>query len=54
MNDFLSMGGYAGYVWPAFGLTVAVLLLNIWTARRTLALARRDARRRLAARGGGA
>ncbi|MFO1376055.1 MAG: heme exporter protein CcmD [Steroidobacteraceae bacterium] len=54
MNDFLAMGGYAGYVWPAFGLTVVVLLVNIWSARRTLALARRDALRRVAARGGGA
>jgi len=52
MNEFLAMGGYAGYVWPAFGLTVAVLLLNIWSARRTLAQARRDARRRSTGRGG--
>ena len=54
MIDHLAMGGYAGYVWPAFGLTVVVLLVNIWSARRTLALARRDALRRVAARGGGA
>ncbi len=24
--DFLAMGGYAAYVWPAFGLATAVLL----------------------------
>ena len=26
MADFLSMGGYAAYVWPAFGFTACVLL----------------------------
>ena len=30
------MGGYAAYVWSAFGLTVAVLLFNVVTARRRL------------------
>jgi len=47
MNEFLAMGGYAGYVWPAFGLTVAVLAFNIWSARRVHELARRDALRRV-------
>jgi heme exporter protein CcmD len=51
MNEFLAMGGYAGYVWPAFGLTVAVLALNIWSARRAYELARRDALRRVTDRG---
>lgn len=27
--DFLSMGGYAAYVWPALGLTAAVLI-GLW------------------------
>lgn len=26
MNEFLSMGGYAVYVWPSFGLTFALLV----------------------------
>ncbi|GAB3122737.1 heme exporter protein CcmD [Novispirillum itersonii] len=25
MNGFLSMGGYGGYVWPAYALTFLVL-----------------------------
>lgn len=25
MSGFLSMGGYAGYVWPAYALTLVVL-----------------------------
>ncbi|MGI9229110.1 MAG: heme exporter protein CcmD [Gammaproteobacteria bacterium] len=26
---FLQMGGYAQYVWPAYGITAIVLLLNV-------------------------
>jgi heme exporter protein D len=29
MNDFLAMGGYALYVWPAYGVTLLVLAV-IW------------------------
>ncbi len=36
MTEFLQMGGYAQYVWPCFGLTFAVLIVNIVTARRRL------------------
>ncbi|MGB0919751.1 MAG: heme exporter protein CcmD [Alphaproteobacteria bacterium] len=25
MSEFLNMGGYASYVWPAYGITLAVL-----------------------------
>ena len=28
-NEFLHMGGYAFYVWSAYGITLLVLLLNI-------------------------
>lgn len=52
MNQFLSMGGYAAYVWPSYGLTLAVIILNVVWARRLLARSRRDARRRLEMRGG--
>ncbi|MBM5812640.1 MAG: heme exporter protein CcmD [Gammaproteobacteria bacterium] len=45
---FLAMGGYAAYVWPAFGLACAVLLWNAWAARRAHARARAEAQRRLA------
>lgn len=34
LSDFLHMGGYAGYVWSSFGLTAAVLLINLAGARR--------------------
>ncbi len=49
--EFLNMGGYAAYVWPSYGLTLAVIVLNIVWARRLLARSREDARRRLAMRG---
>lgn len=29
MNDFVAMGGYALYVWPAYGITFLVLAL-VW------------------------
>ena len=29
VQEFFAMGGYAAYVWPAYGLTVIVLLANI-------------------------
>jgi heme exporter protein D len=28
LNEFLHMGGYAIYVWPAYGLALVVLLAN--------------------------
>jgi heme exporter protein CcmD len=47
MKQFLLMGGYAIYVWPAVALTLIVLGLNVHWAQRSLQLAQRDARRRL-------
>ena len=29
MMDFLNMGGYAFYVWTAYGISLAVIILNI-------------------------
>ena len=51
MSEFLYMGGYARFVWPSYGLTLAVMLLNILWARRALTRAATDARRRLTMRG---
>jgi heme exporter protein D len=34
MTEFFAMGGYAPYVWSAYGITLLVILLNIWSARR--------------------
>jgi heme exporter protein CcmD len=36
LHDFLDMSGYAAYVWPCYGLTLVVLLWNLWSARRQL------------------
>lgn len=51
MKAFLDMGGYAVYVWPAYAVTLAVVVLNIVWARRALARSRAEARRRLIAQG---
>jgi heme exporter protein D len=34
VREFLSMGGEAAYVWPAYGITLVVLVANVWAARR--------------------
>jgi heme exporter protein D len=46
LQTFLKMGGYAAYVWPAYGLTAGVLLWNWWAARRSESEAQVSARRR--------
>lgn len=48
LMHFLAMGGYARYVWPCYGITFTVVFLNIYWARRLLARARSEAKRRLA------
>jgi heme exporter protein CcmD len=48
MSEFLAMGGYAQYVWPAYAIVLAAIVLNIVWARRALARARAEARKRLA------
>jgi heme exporter protein D len=44
MSDFLDMGGYGAFIWPAYGVSAAVLLAlvigGIWRLQRVqLALA---------------
>ncbi len=34
LQHFLAMGGYASYVWAAYGMAVTVLLANLMWARR--------------------
>jgi len=34
MREFLAMGGYAAYVWSAYAIAAAVLILNVILARR--------------------
>ncbi len=45
MSEILSMGGQGAYVWPAYGITLAVIVFNVWAARRKLANALNEARR---------
>jgi heme exporter protein D len=54
LQSFFAMGGYAAYVWPAYGVFFVVLLIDWfapqWRRQRTLRelrgrLARQDARR---------
>ena len=46
LQGFLHMGGYAGFVWPAYCLTALVLVWNWWAARRSEAEAQLSAQRR--------
>jgi heme exporter protein CcmD len=46
MRSFFDMGGYAAFVWPAYAVTLAVIVLNVVWARRALARSRTAARRR--------
>lgn len=32
-NEFLQMGGYAFYVWPAYGIFIVVLLVQVIQSR---------------------
>ena len=41
LSSFLEMGGYGGFVWPAFGLTAAVLLAFLIESLRRLKAAER-------------
>ena len=42
MSDFLSMGGYAGYVWPAWGLALVVLGVLVALSVRTMRARERE------------
>ncbi len=46
MREFFAMGGYAGFLWPAYAATFLAIAWNIVAARRALASAIDDARRR--------
>ncbi len=36
MSEFVAMGGYGGFVWPAFGLTAVVMIWLLATSLRRL------------------
>jgi heme exporter protein CcmD len=33
VSEFFIMSGHGAYVWSAYGITLAVLILNAWLAR---------------------
>ena len=33
MSEFLHMGGYAAYVWGAYGIATVILGINLYNAR---------------------
>lgn len=41
VTSFLEMGGYGGFVWPAFGLTAALMLALLVDSLRRLSSNRR-------------
>ena len=40
------MSTYASYVWTCYGITAAVLILNVWLARRSHSVELKAVRRR--------
>jgi len=36
VSDFFAMGGYGGFVWPAFGLTAVVMIWLLTVSLRRL------------------
>jgi heme exporter protein D len=44
VSEFFLMNGHGAYVWSAYGITLAVLILNIWLARAKLRSALQRAR----------
>ena len=47
MSEFLDMGGYGKYLWPAFVLGFGIVVLNLVLALNSLTNAKQEARRRL-------
>jgi heme exporter protein D len=33
VTEFIEMGGHGAYVWSAYGITLAVLIINVWLVR---------------------
>lgn len=53
LMEFLNMGGYARFVWPAFLITAFVMAANVYAARRHEREVLADLRRRRDADRGG-
>jgi heme exporter protein D len=41
--EFIEMAGHGAYVWSAYGITLAVLIINAWLVRAKLRSALRRA-----------
>ena len=41
MNEFFAMGGYAAYVWPAYGVSIVALIAVAIVSWREMKLAER-------------
>jgi heme exporter protein CcmD len=52
LHDFIAMGGYGAYIWSCYGLTLAIVVWNIVSARRDLNEQIAAARRRTQTGGG--
>jgi heme exporter protein CcmD len=48
LMEFIDMGGYGAYVWSSVGLTLAILILNVVTARRAVRIEIERLKRRYA------
>jgi heme exporter protein D len=44
MNEFLAMGGYAFYVWGAYGVAALVIVIEIFAVRARARAALEEAR----------
>jgi len=46
LSTFFHMGGYAGYVWSAYGITFVILIVIVlWSARQLKTTKQRSLRR---------
>ena len=43
ISTFFAMGGYAGFIWPAYGVAAALLAGLLLASRRTLRARQREA-----------
>ena len=46
LHEFLSMGGYASYVWPAYAIAAAVMIANAVAPGERLKRIKTEIRRR--------
>ena len=41
VREFLAMGGYAAFVWPAFGVTIGLMVLLVARSYQAMAMSER-------------